>query len=92
MTYDEFRRQLGKAGVTVKEFATLVRLNPNSVTNYARTGEVPTHFAVAAILMGEMAEHRLDFRIALSSADLGPESRRGAASGGFGSNSRASRY
>ncbi|MCA8199188.1 XRE family transcriptional regulator [Burkholderia vietnamiensis] len=91
MTYDEFRRQLGKAGVTVKEFATLVRLNPNSVTNYARAGTVPPHFAVMAILMGEMAENHVDFRGALLSADLGTERRRSATPGTFGGNPRSPR-
>lgn len=46
MTYDEFRRQLGKAGVTAREFAELLSLNPNSITNYARQGEVPSHLTV----------------------------------------------
>lgn len=71
MTYDEFRRQLGKAGLSVKEFAGLVRLRPNSVTNYARVGEVPSHLAVIAVLMGEMADNKLDFKARLASVDIG---------------------
>jgi hypothetical protein len=70
MTYEEFRRQLGKAGLSVKEFAGLVRLRPNSVTNYARVGEVPSHLAVIAILMGEMADNKLDFKARLASVDI----------------------
>jgi hypothetical protein len=70
MTYDEFRRQLGKAGVTVKEFAGLVQLRPNSVTNYAKAGFVPSHLAVIAVLMGEMAEHKLDFKSRLEAISL----------------------
>lgn len=46
MTYDEFKRQLGKAGLTAREFAYLIRLNPNSITNYARKGNVSSHLAI----------------------------------------------
>jgi len=62
MTYKEFRRLLGKAGLTAKEFAHLLSLNPNSITNYSSLGEVPLHFAIIVSLMGEMADQRLDFR------------------------------
>jgi hypothetical protein len=62
MTYEEFRRQLGKAGLTAKDFAELVKLNSNSITNYAKSGEVPSHLAVIAALLGEMAERKIDFR------------------------------
>jgi transcriptional regulator with XRE-family HTH domain len=70
MTYDEFLRRLGKAGLSVREFAELVGMNRNSVSNYARREEVPAHLAVIAALMGEMAEHRLDFRAVLEPIDL----------------------
>lgn len=65
MTYDEFRRHLGKAGLTARRFADLLGLNPNSVTNYAERGVVPRHFAALVVLMGEMAEHQLDFEESL---------------------------
>jgi hypothetical protein len=56
MTYDEFRRQIGKAGLTVKGFAALIKQTPNSITNYAAQGEVPPHLAIISALMGDMAE------------------------------------
>lgn len=82
MEYEEFKRQLGKAGITVREFADLVRLQPNSVTNYARRGEVPSHLALIVTLMGEMAENQIDFRITLSRLSIGPNKPRGAAAKG----------
>ena len=82
MTYDEFRRQLGKAGITSREFAELIKLNPNSITNYARQGEVPSHLAVIVSLMGDMAEHGLDFRVVLSRIEIEPNRSRGASSKG----------
>lgn len=85
MEYDEFKRRLGKAGVTVREFAELVKLRPNSITNYARQGEVPSHLAVIVTLMGELAENRMDFREALSRISIEPNKPRGgAARGRFG--------
>lgn len=54
MTYAEFLAELGKAGLSVRAFAELVSMNPTSVSNYARIGEVPRHLAVIAALLGEM--------------------------------------
>jgi hypothetical protein len=85
MNYDEFQRQLGKAGLTARAFAELVGMNRNSVTNCSRKGEVPSHLAVIVTLMGEMAEHRLDFRDALARIVIEPKKPRGgAAKGRFG--------
>jgi len=85
MTYEEFRRQLGKAGLTSKQFADLVKLNCNSVTNYATQGEVPSHWAIVAVLMGEMAERKIDFKSILETIDISPKKVRGsAAKGKFG--------
>ena len=38
MMYEEFLRQLGKAGLTVKEFAQLIRMNRVSISNLADAG------------------------------------------------------
>jgi hypothetical protein len=84
MTYEEFRRQLGKAGLNTREFAVLLRLNPNSITNYADRGTVPTHLAVIVTLLGEMAEHRIDFRPLLGKLDIQPNKARGMGKGSFG--------
>ena len=65
MTYTEFKRQLGKAGLTVRAFAALMGQTPNSITNYASKGEVPTHLAIIAVLMAEMADAGMDFQAAL---------------------------
>lgn len=82
MTYEEFQRQLGKAGLSVKEFAQLVRMNRVSISNNAKKGQVPSHLAVIACLMGEMAERGIDYREALSRIDIEPKKARGAAAKG----------
>jgi|SRR3569623_1752196 len=85
MTYEEFRRQLGKAGLTVKAFADLIKQTPNSITNYAMQGEVPPHLAIIAALMGEMAESGLDYRATLARIEFeASKPRGGATKGRFG--------
>lgn len=37
--------------MSVRELAEFVGMNPNSVSNYARTGEPPTHLALIAVLV-----------------------------------------
>lgn len=85
MTYDEFRRQLGKAGLTVKAFAKLIKQTPNSITNYATHGEVPPHLAIISALMGDMAESGFDFRSTLTRIQFeASKPRGGAIKGRFG--------
>ncbi|MDD2661640.1 MAG: XRE family transcriptional regulator [Methylococcales bacterium] len=63
MNYDEFRRQIGKAGLTNKAFAELLGLNPKSITNFkTQGGVVPNHLAVIAMFMAEFAERGIDFK------------------------------
>lgn len=60
MDYTEFKRQLGKANVSVRGFAELLGKHPNSITNRSKS-VVPQHLAVIATLMASMAEHGVDF-------------------------------
>lgn len=83
MTYDEFRRQIGKAGLTVHGFADLVKMNRISLSNY-KQGEVPSHLAVIATLLGAMADGQTDFKVALANIDIAPKKPRGAGIGKFG--------
>lgn len=76
MEYDEFKRRVAKAGLNLREFAELVRLSGNTISNYAQKGHVPCHLAVAATLMAEMAEAQLDFREPLKELVLPPKKSR----------------
>lgn len=78
MNYEEFKRRLGKAGLSVKEFADLMYISCNSVSNYAAKGFVPVHLAIAVTLMSEMAENKLDFRCALIGLDFKGKKPRGS--------------
>lgn len=65
MKYDEFLTELSKAGLNVRRFAELISMNPNSVSNYASTGEVPRHLAVIAVLLAELRRQGVDFHQAI---------------------------
>ena len=80
MNYEEFQRQLGKAGLSIREFAALIKMRHNSISNYSKRGEVPSHLALIAALLGEMGEHRIDFRKVISSIEIDKKRARG---GGF---------
>lgn len=77
MDYEEFKRQLGKAGLSGREFADLLKLNRNSISNLAQKEKVPDHLAIIASLMGEMAEHKIDFRSVIERVDLKKNEPRG---------------
>ena len=61
MPYEEFQRLVGKAGLSIKEFAALLDMKPNSITNYSKQGVVPTHIAVIVALISTMKDEGLDF-------------------------------
>lgn len=70
MGYDEFRRHLGKAGITVGEFAQLIDVQPSSVSNYAQKSSVPQTYAVIAVMLGDAADRKIDFRSLLRHFDV----------------------
>ncbi len=70
MNYEEFRRHIGKAGLTNKAFAELVAINEKSVTNMAQKPEVPNHYAVIALLMGELADNSVEFKSKILKLEL----------------------
>lgn len=82
MTYDEFQRHLGKAGLTIKAFAELMRMNRISLSNLSKKAAVPDHWAVVAALLGEMKDNNLDFHEVLSKIKLTPRKPRGAGKAG----------
>jgi transcriptional regulator with XRE-family HTH domain len=85
MTYAEFQAELTRAGLTVRAFAGLIGMNPNSVSNYARVNELPTHLALIVALIGEMGARGLDFRSVMNKVELTPKRARGRAQrGSFG--------
>lgn len=77
MTYQDFIDELAEAGISGREFARLLKLNPNTIANYKRRGDVPSNLAVAATLMRMLAEHNISYRERLEALDIEPNARRG---------------
>jgi hypothetical protein len=85
MSYTKFLSELGRASLSIRAFAELVGMNPNSISNYARNGELPTHLALIAVLVAELNAQGLDFREVVAKVDIVPKKPRGGArSGRFG--------
>jgi len=70
MEYSEFRRHLGKAGLTVNEYSMLVEVRPNSISNYSKKSSVPRKHAILAVVLGELADRKVDFRELLERFNL----------------------
>lgn len=79
MPYSEFLVELGKAGLSVRAFAELIGMNPNSISNYARARELPTHLALIAVLVVGISEMGGDYRRIMSKVALTPKKPRGGA-------------
>jgi len=85
MSYLDFLAELQKIGLSVRAFARLIGMNPNSLSNYARSGELPCHIALIAVLVVGVAEKGGDYRQIMSKVVLAPKKPRGSAKyGHFG--------
>jgi hypothetical protein len=82
--YAEFLAELERAGLSVRSFAELIGMNPNSITNYAGRGELPQHIALVAVLVAEMAARGLDYRTAIAKVAPTKQPRGGTRRGHFG--------
>ncbi len=90
MTYAQFQTEMARAGLSIRAFAELIGMNPNSVSNYARAGELPTHLALIAVLVAEMGARGLDYRRVIAKVEVTPKKPRGRAQRGqFGGDPQA---
>ena len=87
MTYGEFQSELERADLSIRAFAELVGMRPNSISNYAKSGQIPSHLAIIATLFAELALRAIDYRDMIERLDVTPKRPRGAArNGNFHSN------
>ena len=70
MNYEELKRNIRKAGLDIKDFAGLIKVNPNSITNLKSKKKIPKNIGIIAVLLGEMKEAKLPFKDYLNSLDL----------------------
>jgi len=79
VTYDDFIIELNKAGLSVRRFAELMSMRPNSISNNKKKGDVPIHLAVIASLLAEMVGHGIDYTPIFERLDPDRKQPRGAA-------------
>ncbi|WP_230772403.1 XRE family transcriptional regulator [Sphingomonas sp. Leaf4] len=84
MLYADFLVEMERASLTVRGFAQLIGMNPNSITNYAARGQVPQHIAIIAVLVSEMTAHGVGYADAITKVAPGRQPR-GRPRGQFGS-------
>lgn len=68
--------------MSVRAFAGLIGMNPNSISNYARGGELPTHLAFIAVLVAELEMQGIDYRCVMAKVEIAPKKPRGSAGQG----------
>lgn len=91
MPYADFLTELARAGLSVRAFADLIGMNPNSISNYARGGEVPSHLALIAALIGELGAQGMDYRRVVARVEVTPKKPRGGGRRGhFGGDRQSS--
>lgn len=54
MTYTELQITLLEMGLSIKDLATLLGMNPNSITNYKSTGIIPLNLAITVALISHL--------------------------------------
>ena len=90
MPYADFVQELSKVGLSVRAFAKLIGMNPNSISNYARSGELPTHLALIAVLVVGVSEIGGDYRKIMSRVQVVRKKPRGSGRRGrFGGDRKA---
>ena len=60
MTYQELQIELLKSGITIKELANLIGMNPNSITNYKNKEVIPLFLAIILSLITELKSNGID--------------------------------
>ena len=78
MAYTDFLEELRMAGLSVRDFAELIGMNPNSISNYAQAGELPTHIALIAVLVVGVNQLGGDYRGVMSRVERVRKKPRGA--------------
>lgn len=90
MSYDEFISELGKAGLSVRDFAALLSMRANSVSNYSKRGKVSSHLGIIAALLAELRLNGIPHEPVFNRCNVNKKKTRGsAATGKFGGDPQA---
>jgi transcriptional regulator with XRE-family HTH domain len=69
MKYETFKKYIKRSGLTVKEFAELLKYNPSSISNL-KDGKIPNNLIVIAVLLSECVYRDLDPKELFESMEL----------------------
>ena len=69
MKYEAFKKELKRAKLSVKAFAEILDMNPTSITNYRRKGNVPKHLAAIVVLLAALSERGIAYQEILEKAE-----------------------
>jgi len=65
MTYTDLQIELLEIGLSIKDLANLLGMNPNSITNYKRTKVIPLNLAITISLISYLKKQALPQKILL---------------------------
>ena len=82
MIYNEYIGEMDKEGLYIREFADLLAMRPNSVSNNAKRGGVPSYLAIIADLLAGMPIQGIPCKPVFFRLGLTKKKSRGSASSG----------
>jgi hypothetical protein len=65
MQYSDFKRHLGKAGLTINQFSELIEVRPSSISALRSKPTVPAKYSVLAVLLGDNKDRQVDSKAIL---------------------------
>lgn len=68
MTYKEFQISLLELNLNIKDFAQILGMNPNSITNYKLKGYIPLQLSIIINLMLEMKKNDINYEDIINKA------------------------
>lgn len=68
MTYKEFQISLLELNLNIKDFAQILGMNPNSITNYKLKGYMPLQLSIIINLMLEMKKNYINYEDIINEA------------------------
>ncbi len=81
MKYEDFQLELRAAGISGRAFAQMLKLNPNSISNYKASGVVPSHLGVIAALVRAMKDAGLNYEAVIARVPIERKAPRGSSLG-----------
>jgi hypothetical protein len=77
MTYETFKDNIKKTGLSIKQFSVLIKTSHRSISSYSIQGKVPKHLAIISTLMLEMAKKDVSFMHLFENLEIDSFQKRG---------------